>query len=517
MSQSVRRHWERARRYLDARQLSAARIQLQSLRALDPDGVRTRLLAANLAWYEGHPRDAAVWALDAAQVAVDEHDVLVDLIETLLLVGETAEAHKLFQRPVWDGIVNTDVLFRYANLCQRFRQHVQALAALDQLLVRQPEHGKWHFYRGQQLEFLGDLQQAEHAYAGCLARIPDYGYAAYALVRLRRQDPDLSHLELIDAGLRRTPPDSAARADFEFARYHVLDDLGQTDAAWQALETANRLMHGLMAADVADQQRGLQRFCSRAGTPWAGAATAAYSGPRPIFIVGMPRSGTTLLERMLANHSQVTGAGELLDFAQQLLSVADKSNIFDDTFLGCLPTLDLAEVGRRYLAQTSWRAAGKPCFVDKQPANWLLVGLIHAAIPEARILNLMRDPMDTCFGIWRARFASAHAWSYDIAALAARFRCYRGWMQHWHQASSGAILDVRYDELVTQPAATLRQVTDFCGLAWEAECEDLTRNTAPVSTLSAAQVRDPVNTRGLGRWRPYAAQLEPLRKLLSPS
>jgi tetratricopeptide (TPR) repeat protein len=512
---SVARHWERARAYLQQRNLPAASVQLESLRALAPGDARTQALAARFVSMQGRPRDAATHALAAAQVVGDDTLVLGDLIETLLQVGESATAHDLLQRPVWQQAEEADTLLRYADLRRQFGEHAQALAAFDRLVALRPADGMLRRHRGQQLEFLGRLAEAEAEYKACLARLPGYGRAAYSLVRLRKQSRGDPHLAMIDAGQRQTRPGSAAHADFDFARYHVLEDLGQIDAAWQALAAANATMHALAAADVARELAGTQLFCEQAAARPPRVAGVHQAGPRPIFIIGLPRSGTTLLERMLANHSQVASAGELADFGRQLLRVANTAPGWDADFFARQLALDFAEVGRGYLAQTRWRAGGRAFYVDKRPGNYLVAGLIHAALPEAKILHLVRDPMDVAFSLWRARFGNTYAWSYDFKALATHYGQYRRLLDTWHAAYPGAILDVAYGDLVGAPAATLRRVVQHCGLAWEEGCEDITRNTLPVSTLSSAQVREPLHSNAIGHWHRYEGQLGPLRQLLS--
>jgi hypothetical protein len=198
----------------------------------------------------------------------------------------------------------------------------------------------------------------------------------------------------------------------------------------------------------------------------------------------------------------------------QLHWSADTAHTHGDAFLARVSGLDLAETGRRYLAQTHWRAQGKPFFIDKQPPNGILAGLIHAALPGARILHLVRDPMDVCFSNWRAFFGDAYAYSYGLDTLAAHFNNSRRVMAHWHAVMPGAILDVPYAELVSAPEATLRKVFDFCGLEWESDCADLSRNAEPSATLSAAQVRGPLRRDTSDQWRRYASQLSPLRNAL---
>ncbi|HEU0277557.1 MAG TPA: sulfotransferase [Rhodanobacteraceae bacterium] len=513
MSHSSERHWQRGNAYLAQRQLAAARIELDALRSLAPDDWRCGLLAARLAWHADRPRDAAGLALQAVELLPAQVDAVCEAVQTLLLTGETQAARRIFGELAWVA-ADPDTLARGVDFAHRFGLHARALAGLDRLLATYPDDGPLHCQRGLQLEYLGRLDGAVAEYAACLALAPAYGQAAYQWARLHRS-VDRAHLDAaIERGLRAAAPGSRDQADLEFARYHVLEDAGDSSAAWRALVQANAIMHAHTGAVTARQLRGLAQFdawIAGHALPVAGAAPLA---PRPIFVLGMPRSGTTVLERMLGNHSGVATAGELPDFGQQLAYVADTASTYSDAFYARLPTLDFGALGRRYVAQTGWRAQGRPWFTDKQPGNWMLAGLIHAALPQARILHVVRDPVDVCFSNWRARFIT-FPWSYDLATLAAYHAIYRRLMRRWQALYPGSILDVPYADLVRQPEATLRRVFGFCGLAWEPGCEDLIRNANPVATLSAAAVREPLHARALGQWQRYAVQLEPLRDRLA--
>ena len=269
----------------------------------------------------------------------------------------------------------------------------------------------------------------------------------------------------------------------------------------------NALVHARLHDEVARHHAWIERYVSAWSSALPRASSSTSTGPIPIFIIGVARSGTTLLERMLGNHSQVAVASELMDFGAQLHWAADTRNAQSDALVSRLPDLDYAELGRRYLAQTQWRARGKDFFVDKQPPNWLLAAAIHSALPQAPILNLVRDPMDTCCSNWRAYFGDACAYSYTLDALAEYFNDYRRVMAHWHAIMPGTILDVAYADLVREPEATLHKVFAFCGLEWEPGCMDLARNTAPSATLSAARIRSPVHDRSFGERRRYEGQL----------
>lgn len=299
------------------------------------------------------------------------------------------------------------------------------------------------------------------------------------------------------------------------ANYKTLEDFGSYDAAWQALARSNAIMHARTRDYAQRQDTSLQRSCEYFEAHTLPQSSARQDGPQPIFVIGLPRSGTTVLERLLGNHTQVTAAGELFDFGLQLQWVGDHSPIQDDTFLRRLGSIDLAEVGRRYLAQTQWRAHHARCFVDKQTSNWMLAGLLHAALPQAPILHMMREPMDTCFSIFRALFGDSYAVGHDLMTLATHYRQYRRLISRWHALAPGAILDVHYEALVQAPEATMRKVLAFCGLPWEPACVDLAANHDPESTLSAAQVRQTLHLRASGIWRHYTPQLRGLSETLA--
>ncbi|MGH8182497.1 MAG: sulfotransferase [Rhodanobacteraceae bacterium] len=511
---TIEGRWKRACEYLRAAQLPAAQVQLESLRAMAPEDARTCILGAHVAWHHDRIRESAALALAAARVVPDDHELMCATVDALLQTGETAAARALLDRPTWQGVVDIEALTARAGFLQDFGEPDKALATLERIAALQGSNAPLRLFRGQQLEYLGRLNEAENCYLQCLRLDPGCGRAAYWLARLPRRTVVQDLRPVIEKGLQHAQRGTSMHAAFEFAAYHALEAFGQYDEAWGALVRGNAEMRALNAPVVAMRDMDTQRLMDRFSSCALGHATCNPDGPLPIFVTGLPRSGTTLLERMLSNHSQVTAAGELVDFTHALLWAADTRVIFSDALLARLPTLDWSQVGHRYLSRTAWRAKGRSYFIDKGPTNWMLTGLIHAALPQSRILNMVRDPLDVCFGNWRAMFGDAYSWNYDFADLAEHHRNYSTLMQFWREAFPGAVLDVHYAELVQDPASVLRRVFDFCGLPWEAGCEDPSRNMAPVTTLSSAQVREPLHARGLGGWRRYAAQLEPLRQLL---
>jgi tetratricopeptide (TPR) repeat protein len=508
--------WQQAQACLVRGQVGAARQVLASMQARQPAGdVYAYLLAAQIAWREDRVRDGARHALDAAGVVPDDAEALCMVATVLIEAGETLAARACLDQPTLAGCENPLLLMRAAGLRKRLEQHVEALALLDEAKSLGHATAALRFRRGEALMFNGWLEEAETELAASLAEAPAHGSVAVPLVRVRKQTAEHHHLDLLDRSAQHVAPGSREQAALEFARYKTLEDLGRDEEAWQALSRGNALMHARLHDEAAKHRAWLDRFLATWASEDGQIERDHPKGPLPIFIIGMARSGTTLLERMLGNHSQVAVAGELVDFGAQLHWMADTRNAQSDSLVSRLPDLDYAELGRRYLAQTQWRAHGKTFFIDKQPPNWVLAGAIHSALPRAPILNLVRDPMDTCFSNWRAYFGDACAYSYDLDALAAHFNDYRRVIAYWHRLMPGAILDVSYAGLVNEPEATLRKVFDFCGLAWEPGCGDPARNMSPSATLSAAQVRSPLRRDTGGQWRRYVRQLAPLATLLS--
>ncbi len=440
-----------------------------------------------------------------------------NVANALLTVGEIEAARRCLAHPAITRCRIGPVLARLAGMQQMLGEHAAALALLDRARAAGLNDADLSYLRGVQLTFNGRIDEAVAELERCLKLGPTYGRASVTLARLRKQTAEHNHLDYIRTQLQHVPRGSEDHAAFEFAQYKELEDLGEYGAAWGALERGNAIMYARLDHDIERERRRVDALIDRCTAEFVHARAAEQSGPQPIFIVGMPRSGTTLLDRILGNHSQVTSAGELGDFARQLRWAADHvtTQPIDETILERTPRLDYAEIGRRYLAQAQWRAQGKPWFVDKLPINYLQAGFIARALPQARILHMTRTPMDVCFSNYRAFFGGGYAYSYHLDALAAQYADYRRVMDHWHAVMPGRIFDVSYEALTDDPKKVMSEVFEFCGLPFEASALDISRNAAPVATLSAMQVRDGIRRRAQAEWTPYASQLRPLMDRLA--
>ncbi|HJW46059.1 MAG TPA: sulfotransferase [Lysobacter sp.] len=508
--------WDRAQAALARRDLHEARDQLQATLRAQPTHVQARLLLAGVCLAEGQLRDACTQLLQARADLPDDAATVCRVAQALLRVGESVAVRDCLDHPAIASCRDGSTLAALAHVQQLLGQHAESLALMERARACGFDNADFRYFRSIQLQFHGRLDEAEQELEGCLRMGPTYGRASLTLARLRTQTRERNHLEDIRTQLARVAGGSEDHAAFEFAQYKELEDLGEFDAAFAALTRANAIMHRRLAHDPATETRQYQALMAACDRDFLHPAEAKPQGPVPIFIIGLPRAGTTVLDRILGNHAQVTCAGELGDFASQLRWSADQPGrtLLDPALVGRLVALDFAEIGQRYLAQTQWRARGRDYFVDKLPANFMVAGLIAKALPHARLLHVTREPMDVCFSNYRALFGDMYAYSYDMDALAAHHRNYRRLMTHWQAAAPGRILHVDYQQLVTAPEDTAREVMAFCGLPYQAGCTDLALNVAPVATLSSPQVREGIHARGIAQWKRYERQLQPLWQAL---
>ncbi|RCS28680.1 sulfotransferase family protein [Rhodanobacter denitrificans] len=516
------------RQYVDNRQWDAAQATLESLARHLPGDAAVLIELADVLFRRGRLREATARMLQVAGRLPRDGPLIVGVAKRLVAFGEILAARGCLDLLAQAPSPPPELLVAQANL----RFSIGEIAAAKMLMEKAiaagiDSPGALHLY-AMLLQFGGDIDRACTVLEGCLERWPHFGDAAMALVNLHKQRPEDHPLDLMQAQLRRLPPgdpDPAARfvrAEFEYAQFKILDDLGRHVEAWPALARYNAIMHELNPYD-ATAEAAVTDALMDMPLPDDAARTmsaSAFEGPTPIFIVGMPRSGTTLLDRMLSRHSQIVSAGEIIDFWRQLHWVADVSPGQSRELLETIQRsadIDYAELGARYLRQTQWRAQGRAYYIDKLPANIRMVAFIRKALPHARILHMVRDPVDTCFSNFKAMFGNVSPYSYDLGALAHYYGQYARLARHWHARFPGTMLDVPYASLVRDPENTLRQVLEHCGLALEEGCLSPELNASPVATPSSAQVREAIHTRSLDLWRNYAEHLQPLHLALGES
>ncbi|KPL48314.1 hypothetical protein XAXN_14425 [Xanthomonas axonopodis] len=511
-------HWQSAQAALARRDLPAAAAALQALLAVQPDHVMAFILLAGTVLANGQLREAVALLQQASAHLGDDVALRCRLAQALLRVGEHHALHALLRHASLAQCSDGTTLVALAQLHQALGEHAEALAILQRARACGCDGPDFRYLLAVQLQFNGRLEDAAQDLDAVLAHAPGYGRAALMRARLRRQRADANHVAPLQRQLQLAAPGSEERAGLAFALYKELEDLGQTEAAWQALQHGNAVMHARLRHDAEAEAALYAQMGALAEQQVFASADQAppAQGPQPIFVLGLPRSGTTVLERMLGNHPQIVSAGELNDFGQQLRWAADQAgrSLLDARLLQALPQLDYAEVGARYLQQTQWRAGQARWYIDKLPSHAALIGPIARALPGALIVHLVREPMAVCFSNYRALFGDAYAYSYDLDTLARHYRAYHALMAQWRAALPGRVIDIDYAQMVQAPETVLRGLMAHCGLPMATGQSDITRNTDPAATLSSVQVREGVHSRTVDAWRRYAVQLEPLRQAL---
>jgi hypothetical protein len=383
--------------------------------------------------------------------------------------------------------------------------------------------------RGNHLKFNGDNAGAAAAYEDAIARQPRSPHAYLALATLSDEAGAGANAARIRKAMAALPTpstdaDIAELAVFHYALFRELDTLGDSDGAWHALAAGMHRKRQVVRHDSAAETAMYDRLAATYSAEFVTAPDSGdgdgEAGAMPIFIVGLPRSGTTLVERVLGNHSQVAACGELSDFRMRYKWASDYycNGLLDNEAVARMPLVDARALGKAYLQATAWRAAGRRWYTDKLPGNAVFAGLILRAIPGARIVHVHREPMAGCFANLRELFAPwFYDYSYTFGEMATHQRNHARLMAHMGAVAPGRILDVRYEDFVARPEQQAARILEYCGLAPESGLTDTTGDSRPVSTASSVQVREPIHARRVEYWRRYERFLEPLREALDAS
>lgn len=375
-----------------------------------------------------------------------------------------------------------------------------------------------YFNQGASLQFAGRLTAAEETYEKAIQLQPTMLKAHSALSSLRPQTRENNHLKRLNT-LRGEVKTSRDQLHLGHAIAKELEDLGHYQDAFASLEWAKQgqATHASYSADSESQYFAdiVQLFNRELlSKPHFGC-----DNPEPIFIVGMPRTGTTLVEQILSSHSQVYAAGELQNFPLQVRRATgtEPSELLDITTLNGALELNLAELGSAYIHSTRPRTGHKPHFIDKLPLNFLLLGLIRLALPNAKLVCLRRDPMDTCLSNFRQLFAvdfKPYHYNYDLLDCGRYFILFDQLMRHWQGVMPNAVHEVSYEALVADPERVSRELLIHCELPWEDQCLTFHERKASVATPSAVQVKQPIYSSSINRWQHYGDTLNPLYDLL---
>jgi tetratricopeptide (TPR) repeat protein len=391
----------------------------------------------------------------------------------------------------------------------------QAVTRFEQALAFRPDLAETHKNLGNALTQQGKFDEAAASYDQAIVLRPNYAEAHYHrsdVKTFRTGDAELAALESLAADAGRLP--AGKMPYIHFALGKALEDVCDYPRAFEHLLKGNALKRREVDYNEAACRRNFQHIAQQFDSSLLDRFSAAGDpSPVPIFVVGMPRSGTTLVEQILASHPQVHAASELTNLDRIVRAVSDAAGR-PAPFPAWVATLNADGVrglGQAYLASLPSVAPGKTRITDKAISNFLFVGLIRLILPGARIVHTLRDPVDTCVSCFSKLFTHGQTFSYDLAELGRYYRMYHELMAHWRSVlPAGAMLDVSYEDVVDNLEEQARRLIDYCGLPWDDRCLRFHETSRPIATASNVQVRQPLYRSSLARWRRYEAFLQPL-------
>ena len=394
-----------------------------------------------------------------------------------------------------------------------------AIALYQGLIAEVSGNPDLHLWLGHALKTVGSVPEAVAAYRAAAALRPDFGDAWWSLANLKTYRFDEAEIAVMRAAEDAPGTHDGDRIHLCFALGKALEDRADPAEAWVCYERGNALQRAasryrpeLLEANTAAQIA----VC----TPAFFAARAGWGAPDadPIFVVGLPRSGSTLIEQILASHSAVEGTQELADVQRIVQDLSGRATgpggEHYPPVLASLTAGEVSALGARYLDETRVYRTGKPRFIDKMPNNFRHLGLIRLMLPNARIIDARRDPMSCCFSNLKQLFARGQEFAYSVDDIARYYRTYLDLMAHWDRALPGHVLRVQHEDVVDNLDGSVRRILAFCGLPFEQGCVEFHKTRRSVRTPSSEQVRQPIFRDGLDGWRAFEPQLEPLRAVL---
>jgi tetratricopeptide (TPR) repeat protein len=498
----------------------AAENLLTSYIAREGRHVEALRLLGRIAQRRGAPDRAEGLFREVVDSAPGYADARLDFVSVLIERQKYAAALEQVDLRLRTAPSDPEARFLRATILAGLGRHDDAVPIFRELLSETPQRNHLHIVLGHSLKALGRTDEAVRAYRDATNGQADIGDAFWSLANLKTyhfSDHEVERMRSLEALPSPGPPD---RAQLCFALGKALEDRADYGESWAFYERGNSLVRansGYRPEAIEDNARRMIQICSSEFfVARTGAGTAARD---PIFIVGLPRSGSTLLEQILASHPDVDGTHELHDIPRIVSELQGQGlNRGGARYPDLLPGLDpvlFERLGRRYLEETQVYRHGRPRFVDKMPNNFSHIGLIHLMLPNARIIDIRREPMACCLSNLKQLYARGQEFCYGIEDIARYYRTYLELMRHWNRVLPGRVLRVSYENLVQDLGASVRQILAHCGLEFDPACLAFHRTRRAINTPSSEQVRQPLFREGLSQWRHYDPWLDPLRETLS--
>lgn len=512
---------QRAAAALMANDVRGAEAVLRPLVEQRPDDVAALRMLADVSLRLGRPADAERLAREALRHAPDFGFARFTLAVALHQQNRSGEALDELDRAA--GEKNDEFLSLRAAVCSRTGRYEEAAALYRDLLSRHPNMIELWISLGHVLKFAGDSDGAVAAHRRALELRPEHGEAWWSLADLKAFSFSSADVEAMESLVSRPGLGDDDRLRMHFALGKALEDLGDDQRSFDHYAKGNAIRSAQLRHDP-DKVTDLVARIERTVTDKliASRGEAGCPAKDPIFILGMPRAGSTLVEQILASHPQVEGTAELPDIIVIARTLEEAEGKFTSEawerypeILADLSASDLEQLGELYLARTKvQRRTDRPFFTDKMPNNWIHVGLIRLILPNAKVIDVRRHPLACGFSNFKQHYARGQEFSYDLGHFGSYYRDYVRLMRHFDSASPGAVHRLIYEELVNDPRREIGRMLDYLGLPFDEACLRFHETKRVVRTASAEQVRRPINSSGVDQWRRFEKWLSPLKEAL---
>jgi tetratricopeptide (TPR) repeat protein len=480
--------------------------------------VKTLHLLATIATRLGHHEDAMQLLLDCLDLNPTLPFIRFDLANALFKSGRFSLALSQCDELLEQDPTNLDYAILKAAALVKLGQYENAIPVYQKLLSDNPEDAQILLRYGIALRIVGRTPEAIDAFRKAIWLDPNNGEACWNLANLKTFRFNSTDIDAMRSALNSDHVTAESRALFLFALGKALGDEKRFSEAFQYYAEANSISRNLARYEPRQTTELVERCMQVFSSDYFSARQKACDADDPIFIVGLPRSGSTLLEQILSNHSAIDATMELSEIASMVRSLTNpnrtgKSTQFPEVMLE-LESGELERLGHEYIKRTKPFRGTKRFFVDKAPHNFLFIGLIFSILPNARIVDARRNPFACGMSIFSQHFARGTGYAYDLEHIGLYYRDYLRLMNHWHDVLPGRILTVQYEDVVADMQREVRRMLDFCGLEFEPGCLEFYKSRRAVATVSSEQVRQPIYDSSLELWKNYEPYLAPLKKAL---
>jgi tetratricopeptide (TPR) repeat protein len=485
---------------------------------IDPDHVEaSRLLAGIAVSYEQY-REAKVFLQHALELAPDYPRAWVDLANVQRELEEYDDALESAAQLIELSPEKAESYMVYASILGVAGRHEEAIETYEKALELNPDKASALCTMGHHLKTIGRQDEAIARYRQCIAQRPDHSESYWSLANLKTFRFEQREVEAMHQLLERTELSDESRSQIHNALGLEYEARGDYDRAFDNFAECNRVRRMSEFYDPVDTEDTHDRVIEQFSPAFFEQPAGEERSPAPIFIVGLPRSGSTLIEQILASHSQVDGTHELTDLSKVVRAMrrGKRKDMRFPEVVSRLQSKGWSRIGAQYLERTKKHRGNAPYFIDKNPNNFIFIGLLKLAVPNAKIINARRHPLDSCLGSFKQLFASGQPFSYELTELAEYYLQYQRLMDHWHRVLPGFVLDVHYEDVVGDLDSQVHRLLDFCGLPFEESCLRFHETRRAVKTASSEQVRQPIYSTSVNLWRNYEHRLETLIEVLEP-